>query len=241
MCKTTMAQLVYSTYWRPRTKALVDHQGNTLYPNTSAGLVPLGETQPPKFAFDVTFGENSVINYGCYANRLRPGLQSFFFPNDYVVKSVSSHPEPGERRVFTRFDVSFTLSSEAEFHLLFTDKKNPQHLKINLSPRSSITIQTPLTTQPDGYSSTIQGELYGVEVSSSLDFPTLGRADSISLAVDLHFPRVWNASQTWDMKFTGRNAQANILFSYIDYVNGECFVVLGGVPVININPFFFPI
>ena len=37
----------------------------------SAGLVPLGERRGPKFAFDVVLGSNSVINYGCYANRQR--------------------------------------------------------------------------------------------------------------------------------------------------------------------------
>lgn len=184
--------------------------------------MPLGETQPPKFAFDVVLGENSVINYGCYANRLRPGLQNFFFPNDYVEKSVTVHPGPGERRIFTRFDVSFTVSSETEFYLLFSNSKgSPHHLKIDLSPHSMITIETPLTTGPDGYSSVVRGDLAGVKVSSSLDYPTLGQADSISFIIDLHFPRVWNGTQTWDMKFTGRNAQANVLFSYIDYVNGK--------------------
>ena len=186
-----------------------------------AGLVPLGETQPPKFAFDVLLGENSIINYGCYANRLRPNLQHFFFPNDYVVKAVSGHPGPGEKRIFTRFDVSVTLSTEAELYMLFTDKGNPHHLKIDLSPHSTLTLQTPLITGANGYSSTLQGDLYGVKVSSSLEFPSLGQADDISFIVDLHFPRVWNATQTWDMKFTGRNAQVNILFSYIDYVNGK--------------------
>ena len=184
--------------------------------------MPLGETQPPKFAFDVVLGENSVINYGCYANNLRPGLQNFFFPNDYVEKSVTVHPGPGERRIFTRFDISFTVSSETEFYLLFSNSKgSPHHLKIDLSPHSTITIETPLTTGPDGYSSVVRGDLAGVKVSSSLDYPTLGQADSISFIVDLHFPRVWNATQTWDMKFMGRNAQANVLFSYIDYVNGN--------------------
>lgn len=189
-----------------------------------AGMVPLGETQPPKFAFDVVLGENSVINYGSYANRLRPHIQQFFFPNDYCLKSVTSHPEPGEKRIFTRFDVSFTLSTEAEFYLLFSNKETPQHLKIDLSPSSTLTIHTPLTTDAHGYSSTIQGELCGVKVSSSLDYPTLGQADSVSFIIDLHFPRVWNATQTWDMKFTCRNAQVNILFSYIDYVNGNTFL-----------------
>ena len=190
----------------------------------TAGLMPLGETQPPKFAFDVMLGENSVINYGCYANRLRPNLQQFFFPNDYVVKSVTSHPGPGEKRIFTRFDVTVTLSSEAEFYLLFRDKDTPHHLKIDLSPQSTVTLHTPLTTAADGYSSTVKGDLSGVRVSSSLDFTTLGQAESISFAVDLHFPRVWNSTQTWDMKFTGRNAQVNILFSYIDYVNGKSLI-----------------
>ncbi len=38
--------------------------------------------------------------------------------------------------------------------------------------------------------------------------------------VDLHFPRVWNATQTWDMTFGASKVEVNIFFSYIDFVNG---------------------
>ena len=37
----------------------------------------------------------------------------------------------------------------------------------------------------------------------------------------LHFPRVWNTTQTWDMNFSGDKAQASILFQYVDFINGE--------------------
>lgn len=36
-----------------------------------SGLVPLGETQAPKYALETTLGTNTVVNYGCYANRQR--------------------------------------------------------------------------------------------------------------------------------------------------------------------------
>ena len=49
----------------------------------------------------------------------------------------------------------------------------------------------------------------------------LGSADSMDFQTDLQFPRLWNATQTWNMRFTGDSVQANILFAYIDFINGE--------------------
>lgn len=37
----------------------------------------------------------------------------------------------------------------------------------------------------------------------------------------LQFPRVWNATQKWDMKLNAFNVEISVLFSYIDFVNGE--------------------
>ena len=41
------------------------------------------------------------------------------------------------------------------------------------------------------------------------------------LDIALHFPRVWNATQQWDMKLTASKVEISILFSYIDFVNGK--------------------
>ena len=49
-----------------------------------------------------------------------------FFPNDYVEQPPSKCPEPGEKRIFLFFDVSFQLSSPATFNVLFRDDKNKE-------------------------------------------------------------------------------------------------------------------
>ncbi len=54
----------------------------------------------------------------------------------------------------------------------------------------------------------------------------LGSADSLSFQTDLHFPRLWNTIQTWDMRFTGDTVQANVLFAYIDFINGELKMII---------------
>ena len=35
----------------------------------------------------------------------------------------------------------------------------------------------------------------------------------------MHFPRVWNTRQVWDMKFSVTHSEVNILFSYVDFFN----------------------
>lgn len=57
-------------------------------------------------------------------------------------------------------------------------------------------------------------------------FPSHSHLPSLSLSspqlnVDLHFPRVWNATQRWDMRLTGSQVEVGILFSYVDFVNGQ--------------------
>ena len=53
----------------------------------------------------------------------RTQLQKFFFPNDYVEHPVTEHPQPGEKRIYTNFDVSVQVSSPATFNVLFRDKE----------------------------------------------------------------------------------------------------------------------
>lgn len=52
--------------------------------------------------------------------------------------------------------------------------------------------------------------------------PTLlSLLSSPQLDVNLHFPRVWNATQRWDMRLTGSQVEVGILFYYVDFVNGQ--------------------
>ena len=183
--------------------------------------MPLGLTPPPKYALDVTLGTNSVIHYGCYANRQRREIQAFFFPVDHVEQFISRLPQAGERRLHTMFDISVSLGSPAEFNLCFSFEQSLHYLCISLDTSSSLAIQVPWVTTATGSTSTVNGQLLGLSVKSSLPYQALGKAEEVTFEVDLHFPRIWNAIQQWKMKFSGKGVQANVLFAYIDFVNGK--------------------
>jgi hypothetical protein len=183
--------------------------------------MPLGQTQPPKYALDVTLGTNTVINYGCYANRQRREIQAFFFPVDHVEQMVSRLPEAGERRIHTVFDISVSLGSSAEFNHYFSFQQSTHFLSIGIDANSTLDIHMPWITTDSGSTSTVRGQLLGLSVKSSLPYQPLGKADDVTFKIDLHFPRLWNAVQDWKMKISGKGVQANILFAYIDFINGE--------------------
>ena len=187
----------------------------------SEGLVPLGQTPPPKYAVDVTLGTNTAINYGCYANRQRKTIQAFFFPVDHVEQVVSRLPQAGERRIHTLFDVSVTLSSPAEFNFYFTFQQSLHYLSVSMATRSSLAIQVPWVTSTSGSVSSVKGQLNGACVKSSLPYQALGSAAELTFQIDLSFPRLWNAIQKWKMRFSGQQVQANIMFAYIDFINGN--------------------
>lgn len=189
------------------------------------GLVPLGKTPPPKYALEVTLGVNTVVNYGCYANRQRREIHSFFFPLDHVEQAVSRLPQAGERRIHTMFDITVSLASSAEFNILFAFQQSVHHLSITMATASSLSIHVPWVSTEEGSTSSVQGHLLSVAVQSSLPYQPLGKAADISFEVDLYFPRLWNTMQKWQMRFTGRHVQANILFAYIDFINGEFYLV----------------
>ena len=199
-----------------------------------AGLVPLGQTPPPKYALDVTLGSNTVINYGCYGNRQRKEIQAFFFPVDHVEQSISCLPQPGERRIHTAFDISVSLTSSAQLNLGFSFQQSQHYLSIAMETNSTVSIQVPWITSASGSTSSVKGQLLGVNVNSSLPYPFLGKAAHLEFDTSLHFPRLWNSVQKWEMKFSGERVEANILFAYIDFVNGWCWELMENNLITNI-------
>ncbi len=140
---------------------------------------------------------------------------------DKVEQTVSREPQAGERRVHSVFDISVSLISPALFKLLFSIEESLHHLSFTLGTHSKLGIHVPWLTAESGSKSVVDGDFSGLCVHSSLPYPSLGSADSVSFRVDLHFPRVWNGIQEWKMKFHGRKVHANIMFAYIDFINGK--------------------
>ena len=119
------------------------------------------------------------------------------------------------------FDISVSLSSSTEVNLLFSFEQSLHQLRIVMAAESSLSIHVPWVTTASGSMSCVEGQLLGVSVQSSLPYQPLGNAASLTFKVTLHFPRVWNAMQEWKMEFSASKVQANILFAYIDFVNGK--------------------
>ena len=113
----------------------------------------------------------------------------------------------------------------------------------SLGAGSEVKVHQPWVTGEDGYTSRVTGTLQNVVVTSDLSFPHLASADTLKVSVGvfsgevastpvylqldvaLSFPRVWNGTQHWDMNLTTSGVQLSILFSYIDFLNGECLPV----------------
>ena len=119
------------------------------------------------------------------------------------------------------FDVTVNVTSPVTLFQLFSDRNgNPAHLAVGVGAGSTVSVHQPWVYTKDGQVSVVKANLKNVKVTSSLDYQVLGCADSLEFQTDLHFPRLWNTVQTWDMRFYGDSVQANILFAYIDFVNG---------------------
>ncbi|XP_019853101.1 PREDICTED: uncharacterized protein KIAA1109-like isoform X3 [Amphimedon queenslandica] len=183
------------------------------------GLVPIDDTTSPKYSFDIQLGTNTYGKYGTYVNNQRVILQKHFFPNDYTVSQVDRPRQPGERRVYTSFDVSISVTSPATLHFEFQGKSDPQSLSFSVSGASQLLIHQPWVIKDDGYTTKFSGKLTDLEVLTSLPFQPLGKAHCVNLSSSLHFPRVWNSTQAWHMKFLVDQPQINILFPYIDFFN----------------------
>ena len=160
------------------------------------------------------------MTYGSYANNLRKLLQFAIFPNDHMEQVVSRKPQPGERRVHSMFAISISLAAPAKVDIPFCWKQSVHSLTLSLGRQSHLEILAPWLTDLHGSSYTIRGQFQEVGVVSSLPYPCLGCVGNMGCDVTLDFPRLWNGIQKWDMKFSGHHAQVNILFAYIDFVNG---------------------
>ncbi len=139
--------------------------------HTLIGITPLGDNPPPKFSFDVKLGKNSVVNYSSYGNRQRNQMQKIFFPNDFTEKPYTELPDPGQRRIYTVFDVFIEATSPLTAYHLFSDRHgNIAHLAIAIGEGSKLSLHQPWVYAKDGQVSVVKGNLKTVRVTSSLDY-----------------------------------------------------------------------
>ncbi|XP_065883206.1 bridge-like lipid transfer protein family member 1 [Dysidea avara] len=192
----------------------VDMPGPT--PNNRQSI----EVKHPEFTMELNFGGSSEIHAGPAIHRYRTELQRFFFPNDCCDAEVTRFPSEGEKRIYNQFVITVTLQDGGHIVLPFATKKDDgmASLTFSVDPRSYLKIILPWITYNDGYTSVVEGLFRSPSLKTSLAYQPVGQAQYAKLRTDLHFPRIWNGLQTWDMHVTLDQLNCNILFPYIDFI-----------------------
>jgi hypothetical protein len=122
-------------------------------------------------------------------------------------------------RVYTSFDVSLFVSTPSVLNVYFQGIKDVSYMSFSVSGDNHLVVSQPWITKEDGITTAITGKLSNLVALTSLSYQPLGKAQDINISSSLHFPRVWNCTQTWNMDFAAFQSEVNILFEYIDFFN----------------------
>ncbi|KNC30209.1 hypothetical protein FF38_06938 [Lucilia cuprina] len=172
------------------------------------------EPLPPVLGIDIKCLKGTDFSYGPWADRQRDHLFNFFYPPDWKEMQVTATPKPGELRSYQSFDVTLCVLNEATIDILFSKEKETNAMHITVGPASYVEVTIPWVTLSDGYTSKIQGQLFHVEATTSLQYRSLAEFESLEYKVRIHYPTKWNAPQDWSIALTGCKATAYIVYKH---------------------------
>ncbi|XP_053959948.1 bridge-like lipid transfer protein family member 1 isoform X6 [Anastrepha ludens] len=172
------------------------------------------EPSPPVWGINIKCLKGTDFSYGPWADRQRDHLFKFFYPPDWQEMKVTPTPKPGELRSYQSFDVTLCVLSEATIDILFSKDKETNAMHITVGPASYVEVTIPWVTHSDGYTSKIQGQLFHVEATTSLQYRSLAELESLEYKVRIHYPTRWNAPQDWSIALTGCKATAFIVYKH---------------------------
>ncbi|XP_039950493.1 transmembrane protein KIAA1109 isoform X2 [Bactrocera tryoni] len=172
------------------------------------------EPSPPVWGINIKCLKGTDFSYGPWADRQRDHLFKFFYPPDWQEMVVTPTPKPGELRSYQSFDVTLCVLSEATIDILFSKDKETNAMHITVGPASYVELTIPWVTHADGYTSKIQGQLFHVEATTSLQYRSLAELESLEYKVRIHYPTLWNAPQDWSIALTGCKATAFIVYKH---------------------------
>ncbi|XP_017486046.1 PREDICTED: uncharacterized protein KIAA1109 [Rhagoletis zephyria] len=172
------------------------------------------EPSPPVWGINIKCLKGTDFSYGPWADRQRDHLFKFFYPPDWQELIVTPTPKPGELRSYQSFDVTLCVLSEATIDILFSKDKETNAMHITVGPASYVELTIPWVTHVDGYTSKIQGQLFHVEATTSLQYRSLAELESLEYKVRIHYPTHWNAPQDWSIALTGCKATAFIIYKH---------------------------
>ncbi|XP_067623128.1 bridge-like lipid transfer protein family member 1 isoform X11 [Eurosta solidaginis] len=172
------------------------------------------EPSPPVWGINIKCLKGTDFSYGPWADRQRDHLFRFFYPPDWQEMKCTPTPKPGELRNYQSFDVTLCVLSEATIDILFSKDKETNAMHITVGPASYVEVTIPWVTLADGYTSKIQGQLFHVEATTSLQYRSLAELESLEYKVRIHYPTRWNAPQDWSVALTGCKATAYIVYKH---------------------------
>ncbi|XP_037958120.1 transmembrane protein KIAA1109 homolog isoform X2 [Teleopsis dalmanni] len=172
------------------------------------------EPSPPVLGLNIKCLKGTDFSYGPWADRQRDHLFKFFYPPDWMEMKVTPTPKPGELRSYQSFDVTLCVLNEATIDILFSKDKETNAMHITVGPASYVEVTIPWVTLVDGYTSKIQGQLFHVEATTSLQYRSLAEFESLEYKVRVYYPTKWNAPQDWSIALTGCKATAFIVYKH---------------------------
>ncbi|TKR94737.1 hypothetical protein L596_008989 [Steinernema carpocapsae] len=173
------------------------------YSQDMLGFVRSGDVQSltenvPTWESVWRFGKNTVISYGPWAEYQRQLLYSFFMPHDYIVEPITELPKKGQRRIYLNHNVRILLEQDTGLDIWFMIGEDLNALHSRVKQGSSFEFSVPWTTSEDGFKSTITGNLFFVEMTTSMFYRELFSCEKFMFSLTCHYPRVFNSHQQWD-------------------------------------------
>lgn len=172
------------------------------------------EASPPVWGIDLKCGKGTDFSYGPWADRQRDHLFKFFFPPDWQSLVVTPTPQPGEKRQYQSFDVSLITLNEATIDVLFSKNKETNAMHVTIGPGSYLEVTLPWITLLDGFTTKLSGQLLHVEATTSLQYRSLAKCETLEFKVHVKYPLRWNDHQEWAINLTGCKATAYLVYSH---------------------------
>ncbi|CAI5438694.1 unnamed protein product [Caenorhabditis angaria] len=162
----------------------------------------------PIWSSEWTFGNNTVLSYGPWAELHRAQIYSFFFPADYQNAPVTILPTRGQKRIHIKHDVKITLTKETCMDIWFMRGGQLESIRARCGPQSSLNMSILWITTEKGFYWNLQTEFVSFQVTTSLLFTKLIECSKFNVNGSFIYPLTWNGEQNWTLEYIFTKASA---------------------------------
>lgn len=87
-------------------------------------------------------------------------------------------------------------------------------MHVTIGPGSYFEFTLPWIILQDGFTTKVSGQLLHVEATTSLQYRSLAKCESLEFKIRVHYPLRWNDHQEWIINLTGCKATAYLVFAH---------------------------